>query len=256
MAKDTAYEARADFESALNHFPDHPSAIVGLSNILLDIYSEKLLPPPVVPRLTLIGDISVIDSTTASVASYQDPVVASRASAAAATPVKSSFPPGPLGLDDSISMLNISVPSDPTTIGTPLGTSARRAGRPQSHPRSAGGSIATDDALSDVASDDFHRDGNTQRHWDAGGLPPPYKTTSLPLADRLAARDRAHALLTTLTRLGSAWNDSDAWFALSRAHEESGQADKAKEALWWVVELEEARAVRPWTEAGCGCYVI
>ncbi|KJZ72947.1 hypothetical protein HIM_07710 [Hirsutella minnesotensis 3608] len=83
-------------------------------------------------------------------------------------------------------------------------------------------------------------------------LPAPYKATRLPLVDRLAARDRAFSLLTGLTRLGSGWGYSDAWFALARAYEESGQPDKAKEVLWWCVELEEAMGVRDWRCVGGG----
>lgn len=70
--------------------------------------------------------------------------------------------------------------------------------------------------------------------------------------NRLAARDRAYMLLTTLTRLGSGWDHSEAWYTLARAHELSKQIEKAKQALWWVVELEECRPVRPWREAGVG----
>ena len=70
--------------------------------------------------------------------------------------------------------------------------------------------------------------------------------------DRLAARDRAYGLLSALTKLGVGWDDSDAWFALARAYEESGQAEKAKEILWWVVELEEKRPVRHWRCLGEG----
>jgi cargo-transport protein YPP1 len=78
-------------------------------------------------------------------------------------------------------------------------------------------------------------------------LEPPYKASSLPLIDRLAARDRAYGLLAGLTKLGSAWNYSDAWFALARAHEESGQPDKAKEVL----------GVRQWSSvSGAGGYVL
>ena len=89
-----------------------------------------------------------------------------------------------------------------------------------------------------------------------GPLPPPYKARSLPLVDRLAARDRAYGLLSGLTKLGTGWNHSEAWFALARAHEESGQADKAKEVLWWCVELEEGRGVRDWSCVGAGGYVL
>ncbi|KAI4222462.1 MAG: hypothetical protein L6R36_006126 [Xanthoria steineri] len=70
------------------------------------------------------------------------------------------------------------------------------------------------------------------------------------LLSRLAARDRAYGLLSMLTKSGRGWDDSDAWFALARVYEVSGQEEKAKEALWWVVELEEGRPVRDWSCAG------
>jgi hypothetical protein len=60
-------------------------------------------------------------------------------------------------------------------------------------------------------------------------------------------------LLSGLTRLGVGWDDSEAWLALARAHELGGQVGKAKEALWWVVGLEESRMIRGWIgEAGVG----
>lgn len=63
---------------------------------------------------------------------------------------------------------------------------------------------------------------------------------------RLSARDRAYGLLSALTKSGNGWDNSEAWFALARADEEGGQVEKAKESLWWVVELEEGRGVRHW----------
>lgn len=90
----------------------------------------------------------------------------------------------------------------------------------------------------------------------SSGLQPSYKESSTALLDRLAARDRAYGLLSTLTKLGTGWNNSEAWFALSRAYEEGGQPDKAREVLWWCVELEESRGVRDWTVAGGGGYVL
>jgi hypothetical protein len=83
------------------------------------------------------------------------------------------------------------------------------------------------------------------------------KESKTALLDRLAARDRAYGLLSTLTKLGSGWNYSEAWFALARAYELGGQVDKAKEVLWWCVELEEGRPVRDWGEVvGGGGYVL
>lgn len=66
------------------------------------------------------------------------------------------------------------------------------------------------------------------------------------LLNRLAARDRAYMLLSTLTKLGEGWDDSEAWAMLARVYELSGQVDRAKECLWWVVELEDGRPLRPW----------
>ncbi|KAF3482410.1 uncharacterized protein GIQ15_05169 [Arthroderma uncinatum] len=86
-------------------------------------------------------------------------------------------------------------------------------------------------------------------------------TTTLPndtpeSLNRLAARDRAYGLLSTLTKLGTAWDNSEAWFALSRAYEQGGQIEKAKEVLWWCIDLENGRPVRHWWNIGSGGYVL
>jgi cargo-transport protein YPP1 len=205
LAKDAPYAARSDFESALTHFPDHPAAVVGLSGILLDIYNEKLLPPPAVPELTLPEP-----SASTPRASTSDVGVSRTESTHVRD--RSPLPAEPLGL---------------------------RSAKPTPYPGKT--SIFTEDGPVLKPGSD---------------LPPPYKATSLPLVDRLAARDRAYGLLSGLTKLGSSWNDSEAWFALARAHEESGQPDKAKEVLWWCVELEETRGVRDWHSVGTGGYVL
>ena len=75
---------------------------------------------------------------------------------------------------------------------------------------------------------------------------PDNNPTTTDRLSRLAARDRAYGLLSALTKSGTGWDDSEAWFALARAYEESGQVEKAKESLWWVVELENGRGVRRW----------
>lgn len=74
--------------------------------------------------------------------------------------------------------------------------------------------------------------------------------------NRLAARDRAYQLLSTLTKLGEGWDSSEAWLALARAYELSGQVDKAKDALWWVVELEDTRPIRSWKCVGPGGFAL
>ncbi|KAK0100012.1 hypothetical protein ONS95_013171 [Cadophora gregata] len=209
LAESTPHTALAHFESALTHFPDHPTAIVGLANILLDVYSEDLLPPPVIPSLVLPGAFSTPSASTLNTSSVTplttQPAPHKQSSIA---PIDSH---GPLGL--------------PT---------AKRSDTITSGPREP------TDSPSSISS----------------GLQPSYKESSTALLDRLAARDRAYGLLSTLTKLGTGWNNSEAWFALSRAYEEGGQPDKAREVLWWCVELEESRGVRDWTVVGGGGYVL
>lgn len=74
--------------------------------------------------------------------------------------------------------------------------------------------------------------------------------------NRLAARDRAYGLLSGLTKGGEGWDDSEAWFALARAHELGGEVERAKEILWWVVKLEEGRPLRGWGCVNAGGYVL
>ncbi|KAJ5134620.1 hypothetical protein N7526_005985 [Penicillium atrosanguineum] len=73
---------------------------------------------------------------------------------------------------------------------------------------------------------------------------------------RLAARDRAYGLLSALTKLGSSWDSSEAWYALSRAYEAGEQVEKLKEVLWWCIELEDRRPIRHWSNIGSGLYVL
>jgi cargo-transport protein YPP1 len=182
------------------HYPNHASAIVGLSNILLDLYCEVLVPPPPIPGIAWEGrDSAVLNSVT--------------------THKANKLPHGAI----------------PELSRTPLGLGP--------------------DKLDGGASSNKHAMSTSSKET-AEDLPPTHKATSLPLVDRLASRDRAYGLLSTLTKLGIGWNNSDAWFALARAHEESGQPDKAKEALWWCVELEEGTGVRDWSCVGVGGYVL
>lgn len=192
--------ARKHFESALTYFPNHPSAIVGLSTILLDTYTEKLPPPPPIPQLDTSGAVPTftLDPTPPS------------------PPPVDLLPCTPLGLFPS------------STQPLPSG-----------------------DGEDDTSDESSGGESEPERGLD---LAPPHKATSLPLVDRLAARDRAYGLLRGLTGLGSGWDLPEAWFAMARAHEEGGEAERAKDALWWCVELEEGRGVRGWGE--CGGYII
>ncbi|KAI1766357.1 TPR-like protein [Hypoxylon sp. FL1150] len=208
VSEDAPYIAREYFEEALMHHPDHPSAIVGLANILLDIYSEVLLPPPAIPSIALPESQSTNGLPPKSKAQKAH----TRAQKTGTLP---ALPSIPLGLGGSVA----------DNIGSPLSNKTPFL--------------------------DYESNTSSVEE-----LPAPYKAVSLPLVDRLAARDRAYGLLSGLTKLGTGWNYSDAWFALARAHEESGQTDKAKEALWWCVELEEGMGVREWNSVGANGYVL
>ena len=95
-----------------------------------------------------------------------------------------------------------------------------------------------------------------KKHHLISHIPSAENHLSPPELSRLAARDRAYGLLSTLTKLGAGWDYSEAWFALARAYEESGQIEKAKEVLWWCVELEEGTGVRDWRCLTGGGYII
>ena len=80
--------------------------------------------------------------------------------------------------------------------------------------------------------------------------PTPADPTDPTLLSRLAGRDRAYGLLSALTKSGRGWDCSEAWYVLARCYEEGGQVERAREALWWVVEVEEKRGVRGWRACG------
>ncbi|KAF2862480.1 hypothetical protein K470DRAFT_242998 [Piedraia hortae CBS 480.64] len=79
--------------------------------------------------------------------------------------------------------------------------------------------------------------------------PPPNPAKSEPFVSlsQVAARDRACMLLSMLTKLGCGWDSSDAWYTLARAYELSGRPEKATQALWWTVRLEECKTLRGWS---------
>jgi hypothetical protein len=159
------HEARVDFERALQHFPDHPEAIVGLSNILLDIYSEAISLEP-----------------------------------ANADAVSHPLPPSASSAEASVS--------------------------------------------------------RSKTQYLTSHTPSVENQLSSPELTRLAARDRAFGLLSTLTKLGAGWDYSEAWYAMARAYEESGQIDKTKDVLWWCVELEDTHPVRSWKVVTTGGFVL
>lgn len=95
-----------------------------------------------------------------------------------------------------------------------------------------------------------------RKHHLTSHIPSAENQLSPPELSRLAARDRAFGLLSTLTKLGAGWDYSEAWYALARAYEESGQMEKTKEVLWWCVELEDTRPIRNWRSVALGGFVL
>ncbi|KAL2271723.1 hypothetical protein VTJ83DRAFT_1094 [Remersonia thermophila] len=247
VARERPYQARSEFETALMHFPDHPAAIVGLSNILLDIYTEKLLPPPAVPGMDFaalsLNDDGLINgsSLSSSLSSLSNRGSSSSSSSSSWEEKHPALPSAPLGLGPTRPR-----PKQPRPA--PAALVAETNGRTHSHSPSPPPPTTTTATTTTTPPPPASPASSLL----GPPLPPPHRATSLPLNDRLAARDRAHALLSNLTRLGTGWNSGEAWLALARAYEESGQADKARDALWWCVELEDCRGVRAWRDVGVG----
>ena len=209
-AKSDPHGAIRQYESALSHFADHPAAIVGLSNLLLDIYA-KIIPPH---------------------ANYASPPSPKMLTENLSLPILASIPVPPYALDDKIDVKATRMDSDGSRpLRSPTFLSQNSSNDSLTSPTTA--------ATTPMSSDKHQSPSNhTRRTQEA--------------VDRLAARDRAYGLLSSLTKLGTSWDSSEAWFALARAYEESGQPDRAKEVLWWVVELEEKRPVRGWSVLGWG----
>lgn len=166
----------ANYEQALSYFPDHPASIIGLSELLMDIYEEKMpAEPPQAP-------LQLLPSASGSLISEARP--------------------------------SLTRPNSSATLPS------RRPSVLIEEPKT----LKQDPSPAEL--------------------------------NRLAARDRGYMLLYNLTRLGAGRDNADAWLALARAHELSREISKAKQALWWVVELEEHRPIRPWREALVGGYTL
>lgn len=184
LGRERKHEAMAAYEQAISYHPDHPAGIIGLSNLLMDIYEEKLPAEqpqiPVQPLPSASGSLSLINEAR--------PTLTRPGSAATLTTLPSRRP-------------SVVVEPEPLEL--------------------------------------------KERKID----PSPAEL------NRLAARDRAYMLLSNLTK-HAGWDNSEAWLSLARAHELSKEIDKAKQALWWVVELEETQPIRPWREVTPGGYTV
>jgi hypothetical protein len=213
------YDALGNFEKALGYWPNHARAVVGLSELLLDVYSEKILPnTPIVPG--------------AGVAAKQ------------ATPSERA---------------TSEVPTTPATLLSPSSPASQPA-LSRNHTTLSIAALSIKSVRSDLAQNGTASKELDPKAIEEQGIEPLRSTmASEPTPDvlnRLAARDRAYFLLSTLTKLGSGWDYSEAWFALARVYEESGQVEKAKEVLWWCVELEDSRPIRSWSCVGLNGFLF
>ena len=177
------------FEQAISRCPDHPSAIVGLCNILLDTSAPLVTSRPTPPSV--------------SYTSHHESVI----SRSPATRAGSS-------------------PLQDTQVG-------------HQDPAATFGSIPGNPACTSP-------NGPTHAN-------PSDPTLEL---DRLAARDRAYGLLVSLVDTSAGWDYSDAWLALARLHELSGETEKARQELWRCVELEDHRPVRHWRNAASRGFIL
>lgn len=179
LAQSKPHQAIKHFEHALLRQADHPTATIGLANLLLDVWDQKL----------------PLEPSTADV-------------------------------DLNISRLSL-------VIETANSKSAN--------------AVSTDELKK--KSESARTPRPTKASASAHDVDPKY-------LHRLAARDRAYGLLSALTKLGSSWDNSEAWYALSRAYEAGEQTEKLKEVLWWCIELEDRRPIRHWSNIGSGLYVL
>jgi len=58
----------------------------------------------------------------------------------------------------------------------------------------------------------------------------------------------AEGVLDTTTKsLG--WNSAEAWFYLGQVFEASGRLARAKECLWYALDLEQSRPIREFADS-------
>jgi len=208
------------YERALDYWPNHGSAIVGLSGLLLDMFEQ---------RPSDEGHKLVIPTTVATtVANGQ------RSQSTEASSLNSQSQSGALGLTVNPRSLvqrsqtgNSSIYHDANSIRT----ESLHQGDGDATPADGGSQIGGGRETTET-KEALDREASPEQ------------------LDRLAARDRAYFLLSTLTKLGAGWDYPEAWSELARAYEASGQTEKAKEMLWWCVELEDSRPLRGWEVVG------
>jgi tetratricopeptide (TPR) repeat protein len=228
QADGNPYDAMSHFEKALSHTPNHAKSVVGLSDLLLDIFEQKIPPEPQDDEgLQLTGmEPSVSNNQLSELMLTLRPATGKQSS--------------------------LDLPRTPGTIVTPaLTISSPQLSRSQtaSSDWAAVSRAAEHPSPVKFADSSLPPDGRRE-HGSGTQLSKSLADPAPELLNRLAARDRAYNLLSTLTKLGTGWDYAEAWFSLARAYELSGQIEKAKEVLWWCVELEDSRPLRPWKSVG------
>jgi hypothetical protein len=58
----------------------------------------------------------------------------------------------------------------------------------------------------------------------------------------------AESMLETTTRC-EGWSSAEAWFYLGKVFEASDRLTRAKECLWYALDLEQSRPVRDFSDA-------
>ncbi|KAF7597364.1 hypothetical protein BBP40_006305 [Aspergillus hancockii] len=179
-AQSHPHRAMDRFEQALMRDSDHPKATISLSNILLDIWDQKMSLEPQEPEIELdMSTLTLVPPEKQNAAAKKDEEKHAHKQSTAETPA-SEHSQVPRAIHDE----------EPKLI------------------------------------------------------------------NRIAARDRAYGLLSALTKRGTSWDNSEAWYTLSRVYEAEGQTEKLREVLWWCIELEDRRPIRHWSNLGSGVYVL
>jgi hypothetical protein len=212
------------YEKALDYWPNHGAAIVGLSNILLDVYEEKI-PREGQNTQELLG-VQSSSNEEAPDTQRTPSVISSLANSALGGSQQ------PNALSRSQTMNSVHQDGRSTSSQTQRVPAEDDNSDDSVNASPSGGAVATTQNGNAVPGVNGQEDATPEE------------------LDRLAARDRAYFLLSTLTKLGAGWDCSEAWIGLARAYEASGQIEKAKEVLWWCVELEDSRPLRGWEVVG------
>jgi cargo-transport protein YPP1 len=214
------------YEKALDYWPNHGSAIVGLSNILLDMYEGKIPREPQ-DNQELLGAQST---------NTEEAIDTQRTSSLVSSMANSALGVSQISSAMSRSQTMNSIHQDATSTNSQTNRIRKEEADSDDEVDGSGTGGAAGAATA--------QNGNATSGANSNEDATPEEL------DQLAARDRAYSLLSTLTKLGAGWDCSEAWIGLARAYEASGQIEKAKEVLWWCVELEDSRPLRGWQVVG------